>query len=75
MACSTIMCFILYKLLMLYIFFFQLHEFVPAVCTCIVSKQLCMRPEADNHWALRDFAARLMAQICKQVFFPFNPID
>lgn len=24
-----------------------------------------MRPELDNHWALRDFAARLMAQICK----------
>ena len=48
-----------------YVLFCQLHEFVPAVCTCIVSKQLCMRPEADNHWALRDFAARLMAQICK----------
>lgn len=24
-----------------------------------------MRPELDNHWALRDFGARLMAQICK----------
>lgn len=24
-----------------------------------------MRPEVDNHWALRDFAARLMTQICK----------
>ena len=24
-----------------------------------------MRPELDNHWALRDFASRLMAQICK----------
>lgn len=24
-----------------------------------------MRPELDNHWALRDFAARLMSQICK----------
>lgn len=33
--------------------------------TCIVSRQLCNRPELDNHWALRDFAARLMAQICK----------
>lgn len=30
-----------------------------------MSRQLCMRPELDNHWALRDFAARLMAQICK----------
>lgn len=24
-----------------------------------------MRPELDNHWALRDFGSRLMAQICK----------
>lgn len=23
-----------------------------------------MRPEMDNHWALRDFASRLLAQIC-----------
>ncbi|CAH2990157.1 unnamed protein product [Chilo suppressalis] len=42
-----------------------LHELIPAVSTCIVSRQLCLRPEMDNHWALRDFAARLMAQICK----------
>ncbi|KPP61399.1 transcription initiation factor TFIID subunit 6-like [Scleropages formosus] len=42
-----------------------LHELIPAVVTCIVSKQLCLRPDMDNHWALRDFAARLMAQICK----------
>lgn len=52
-----------------------LHEFVPAVCTCIVSKQLCMRPEADNHWALRDFAARLMAQICKNFSTNINNIQ
>ncbi|XP_054272935.1 transcription initiation factor TFIID subunit 6-like isoform X2 [Macrosteles quadrilineatus] len=42
-----------------------LHELIPSVTTCIVSKQLCMRPELDNHWALRDFASRLMSQICK----------
>ncbi|XP_044731888.1 transcription initiation factor TFIID subunit 6-like [Chrysoperla carnea] len=42
-----------------------LHELIPSVSTCIVSRQLCMRPELDNHWALRDFASRLMAQICK----------
>ncbi|CAH2099769.1 unnamed protein product [Euphydryas editha] len=42
-----------------------LHELIPSVSTCIVSRQLCVRPEVDNHWALRDFAARLMAQICK----------
>ena len=42
-----------------------LHELIPTIVTCIVSKQLCMRPEADNHWALRDFAARLLAQTSK----------
>lgn len=42
-----------------------LHELIPSVATCIVSKQLCMRPEMDNHWALRDFASRLMGQICR----------
>lgn len=42
-----------------------LHEIIPAVITCIVSKQLCIRPELDNHWALRDFASRLLAQISK----------
>ncbi|CAG2111474.1 unnamed protein product, partial [Medioppia subpectinata] len=42
-----------------------LHELIPTVLTCIVSKQLCSRPDVDNHWALRDFASRLLAQICK----------
>lgn len=42
-----------------------LHELIPSVASCIVSKQLCTRPDVDNHWALRDFASRLMAQICK----------
>ncbi|XP_054712697.1 transcription initiation factor TFIID subunit 6-like [Uloborus diversus] len=42
-----------------------LHEIIPSVCSCIVSKQLCTRPDVDNHWALRDFASRLIAQIAK----------
>lgn len=46
-------------------FIYQLHELVPAVTSCMVSKQLCLRPEVDNHWALRDFSSRLIAQICK----------
>ncbi|CAG2167757.1 unnamed protein product [Oppiella nova] len=42
-----------------------LHELIPTVLTCIVSKQLCNRPDVDNHWTLRDFASRLLSQICK----------
>ncbi|KAH7646621.1 LOW QUALITY PROTEIN: transcription initiation factor TFIID subunit 6 [Dermatophagoides farinae] len=42
-----------------------LHDLIPTVLTCVVSKQLCLRPEQDNHWALRDFGSRLMSQICR----------
>lgn len=34
-----------------------------------------MRPEIDNHWALRDFASRLMAQICKMFNTPTTQIQ
>uniref|UniRef100_A0A670ZNJ0 Transcription initiation factor TFIID subunit 6 n=1 Tax=Pseudonaja textilis TaxID=8673 RepID=A0A670ZNJ0_PSETE len=52
-----------------------LHEVIPAVMTCIVSRQLCLRPDVDNHWALRDFAARLIAQICKNFSTTTNNIQ
>uniref|UniRef100_A0A1B6D682 Transcription initiation factor TFIID subunit 6 n=1 Tax=Clastoptera arizonana TaxID=38151 RepID=A0A1B6D682_9HEMI len=52
-----------------------LHELIPSVATCIVSKQLCVRPEVDNHWALRDFASRLMSQICKNFNTSTNNIQ
>lgn len=34
-----------------------------------------MRPELDNHWALRDFASRLMSQICKNFNTSTNNIQ
>lgn len=42
-----------------------LHELLPSVLSCILSKQLCARPDTDNHWALREFSSRLLATICK----------
>ncbi|ESO12730.1 hypothetical protein HELRODRAFT_93424, partial [Helobdella robusta] len=42
-----------------------LHELIPPIFSCIISRQLCIRPDSDNHWALRDFAARLICQVCK----------
>lgn len=42
-----------------------LHDLIPALMSCIISKQLCLRPDIDNHWALRDFAARLVCQLCR----------
>lgn len=62
-------------LIQIFLFVFELHELIPAVVTCIVSKQLCLRPDVDNHWALRDFAARLMAQICKTFSTTTNNIQ
>jgi len=52
-----------------------LHELVPAVTSCMVSKQLCLRPEVDNHWALRDFSSRLIAQICKNYHTTTNALQ
>ncbi len=40
-----------------------------------MSKQLCRRPEADNHWALRDFASKLLAHICKHYSTSTNNIQ
>ncbi|KAM3727503.1 Transcription initiation factor TFIID subunit [Dirofilaria immitis] len=42
-----------------------LHELLPSVLSCILSRQLCARPETDNHWALREFSSRLLATICR----------
>lgn len=52
-----------------------LHELIPTIVTCIVSKQLCMRPDVDNHWALRDFAARLLSQTSKTYNTATNSIQ
>lgn len=40
-----------------------LHQLLPPVLTCLVGKRLCAKPK-DDHWALRDFAAELIADIC-----------
>jgi len=42
-----------------------LHQLVPVVMSCIVAKRLCLNPNED-HWSLRDFAANLLALICKK---------
>jgi transcription initiation factor TFIID subunit 6 len=42
-----------------------LHQLLPPVITCLVGKRLCAKPK-DDHWALRDFAAELVADICSK---------
>ncbi|CAD5234888.1 unnamed protein product [Bursaphelenchus xylophilus] len=42
-----------------------LHEILPSILTCILSKTLCPT-ERDNHWVLRSFSSKLLATIYKQ---------
>ncbi|XP_046853349.1 transcription initiation factor TFIID subunit 6-like [Xenia sp. Carnegie-2017] len=52
-----------------------LHELIPAVATCVISRQLCTKPETDNHWALREFGSKLLAQICRTFSTSTNNIQ
>jgi transcription initiation factor TFIID subunit 6 len=41
-----------------------LHEIIPTVVTCVVSHNFCKQPGVLNHYALRDFAAKIGGKIC-----------
>lgn len=41
----------------------HLHQFIPAILTCILKQQLARDPVIENHWHLRDFSANLLSQI------------
>ena len=43
-----------------------LDRLLPSLMTCVVSKRLCNDEAKENHWKLRDDAARTVAQICKK---------
>lgn len=42
-----------------------LHELLPSIFSCLLSKQLCARPDVEDHYALREFCASLIGQIVK----------
>nr|KJB62937.1 hypothetical protein B456_009G444100 [Gossypium raimondii] len=42
-----------------------LHQLMPSIITCLVAKRLGNK-FTDNHWELRNFAAKLVASICKR---------
>ncbi|KAI6191856.1 TAF domain-containing protein [Aphelenchoides bicaudatus] len=42
-----------------------LHELLPSILTCILSKRLCANPSVDKHWVLRDFSSKLLHTVCK----------
>ncbi|KAE8679700.1 Transcription initiation factor TFIID subunit 6 [Hibiscus syriacus] len=51
-----------------------LHQLMPSVVTCLVSKKLGNRI-GDNHWELRDFTAKLVASICKRFGHVYNTLQ
>lgn len=52
-----------------------LHELIPLVISCMLNKQLCMRPESEDHWSLRELAAKIMAAICTKYSNTVNNIQ
>ena len=52
-----------------------LHELIPAVFTCLLNKQICLRPESEDHWSLRELAAKILAKICKKYSNSINSIQ
>lgn len=52
-----------------------LHQLVPAILSCLLGRQLCMRPEAEDHWSVRDFAAKIVAIFCKKFSNPSNSLQ
>uniref|UniRef100_A0A1I7TGA9 Transcription initiation factor TFIID subunit 6 n=1 Tax=Caenorhabditis tropicalis TaxID=1561998 RepID=A0A1I7TGA9_9PELO len=43
-----------------------LHHVLPALLSCCVGRNMCLRPETDNHWALRDFSAKTLVGLVRE---------
>ena len=52
-----------------------LHELIPTVLSCVLNRTLCSRPEAEDHWSIRDQAAKILAHICAKYSNSINNIQ
>ncbi|KFD52661.1 hypothetical protein M513_06508 [Trichuris suis] len=43
-----------------------LHDILPAVLSCIVSRKLCLKTETGKQWGLRQYAGNLLIQLCRR---------
>ena len=43
-----------------------LSTLIPAILSCLINRQVCARPDSEDHWQLRDQAAKMLAEICKK---------
>ena len=44
----------------------HLHDLIPPLLSAAVSRQLCLRPESEDHWSLRDNIGKILGKICKK---------
>jgi transcription initiation factor TFIID subunit 6 len=51
-----------------------LHQLMPCVLTCLVGKRLCANP-TQNHWALRDYTAELVALVCQRFGYSYRSLQ
>ena len=52
-----------------------LHELIPSVTSCVLNRLLCSRPESEDHWMIRDLAAKILAHICTKYSNSVNNIQ
>lgn len=52
-----------------------LHELIPSLLSAAISRQLCLRPEAEDHWSLRDSIGKTVGRICRKYSSPVNNIQ
>ena len=52
-----------------------LHELVPSLISCLINKQVCVRPESDDQWSMRENAAKVLAKMCKKYNSSVNNIQ
>ena len=52
-----------------------LHDLIPSIASCLLNRQLCQRPESEDHWSVRDLAAKIIALMCKKYSNCINNIQ
>ena len=52
-----------------------LHDLLPSVTSCLLNRQICLRPESEDHWSVRDQAAKILAAICRKYSNTVNSVQ
>lgn len=52
-----------------------LHILIPSLISCLINKQVCMRPESEDQWTMRECAAKVLAKVCKKYSNSINNVQ